>query len=114
MFHPPQEPWIRHPDAAEPNEGQKRKLSELVHGALLEIRALELDGKHEQARVVADLFHNVPILMWTPWFSLGQLQQQISSYQATFPTGGHIDFSQMLSGITSPNTEADSGLTPLT
>ena len=59
MFYPPKEPVRRQPDAAEPDDQQKRKLSELLYAALVEIRSLELDGKHEQARNRICVFHGL-------------------------------------------------------
>lgn len=100
MFIPPKEPWIRHPDAAEPSDEQKRKLSELVYGALVEIRSLERDGKHEQVRAVADLFHNVPMLIWTPWFSFGFLRERVAAYHKQFAGTGHVNFAEWLARIT--------------
>jgi hypothetical protein len=107
MFYPPKEPQFRQPDAAEPNEEQKRQLSELVYGALVEIRSLERDGKHDQARAVADLFHNVPMLIWTPWFSFGFLRERVAAYHDQFADSGYVNFAEWLSKIVSrPENEA--------
>lgn len=110
MFHPPKEPQLRQPDAAELNDEQRRKLSELVYGALVEIRSLERDGKHEQARAVADLFHNVPMLIWTPWFSFSFLRERVLAYHEQFAGSGHVNFAEWLARIV-PSVGNESGST---
>jgi hypothetical protein len=108
MFTPPKEPFGHgnHADAAEPNDAQKRALSELVYAALVEIRALELDGKHDQARAVAELFHNVPKLIWTPWFSFSFLRKQVAAYHEQFAGSGHVNFAEWLAKITGDSASA--------
>jgi hypothetical protein len=59
-----------HPDSRQPNDAQRRKLCEMLHHALVEIRALAADGRGERASDLADAFHNLPQEMWCDYFSL--------------------------------------------
>ena len=53
-----------HSDAKPMTDAQRKKLSEMMYWAFLEIRLLGSGGKAQQAADLADAFHNVPTGMW--------------------------------------------------
>lgn len=57
-------------DAKPLNEGQQKKLCEMMHYAFIEVRLLGWAGKSEQAADLADAFHNLPAQLWQDDFSL--------------------------------------------
>ena len=59
-----------HPDSQTPNDAQRKKLCEMLHHALVEIRWLAGAGRSQQASELADVFHNLPVEMWRDYFSL--------------------------------------------
>lgn len=59
-----------HPDALPLTDAQRRKLSEMMYWAFLEMRMLGHSGQAKQAADLADAFHNVPTGMWHPNFDL--------------------------------------------
>ena len=58
------------PDLKVPNEAQRKKLCEMLHLALVDLRLLSGTGKIEQAHDLADTFHNLPQEMWQDYFSI--------------------------------------------
>ncbi len=58
------------PDAKMPNEAQRKKLCEMLHLALVDLRMLAGSGKNEQAHDLADAFHNLPHEMWQDYFRI--------------------------------------------
>ncbi len=59
-----------HPDSQVPNEAQRKKLCDMLHHALVDIRALAGSGHGEQASDLADAFHNLPQEIWCDYFSI--------------------------------------------
>ena len=59
-----------HQDARLPNDAQRKKLCEMLHYALVEIRSLAVSDRGEQASALADAFHNLPHEMWCDFFSV--------------------------------------------
>jgi hypothetical protein len=53
-----------HPDSRLPNEAQRKKLCEMLHHVLVDIRALAAGGHGQQASDLANAFHNLPHEMW--------------------------------------------------
>lgn len=58
------------PEAKVPNEAQQKKLCDMLHHALVDIRALAGAGHGEQASDLADAFHNLPQEIWRDDFSV--------------------------------------------
>src|SRR3989442_708533 len=56
-------------DARMPTEIERQRLARLIYLAFIDIRIFALDGRVEQARDLADAFHNVPLLMYSNEFS---------------------------------------------
>lgn len=59
-----------HPDSRLPNDAQRRKLCDMLHEALVDIRMLAGAGHGEQASDLADAFHNLPQEIWYDYFSI--------------------------------------------
>ncbi len=53
-----------------PSEGQRKALVHLMYLAFVDLRALCLTGKTQQAKDLTDAFHNLPLMMGRPEFSL--------------------------------------------
>jgi hypothetical protein len=77
---------MMHSDSYLPNEEQRRKLSEMLHSALTEIRAHALAGRAEQAADLADAFHNLPKDMWCDHFSIQDFREAfLEPYHRKWP-----------------------------
>ncbi len=61
---------MMHPDSQLPNEAQQKKLCDMLHHALGDIRLLAASGHGEQASDLADAFHNLPQEIWRDYFSI--------------------------------------------
>lgn len=67
-------------------EAQRRQLSEVLHFAILEIRALASEGNARQAADLADAVHNIPRGIWDDTFDLVFLRDSfLAPYQARYP-----------------------------
>ena len=64
----------------------RKKLCELIHYALVEMRTLGWSGKSQQAADLADAFHNLPRDMWREDFALEFLRDAfLKDYQQKYP-----------------------------
>jgi hypothetical protein len=61
---------VMHPDSGLPNDEQRKKLCDMLHHALVDIRMLAASGHGEQASDLADAFHNLPQEIWCDYFSI--------------------------------------------
>ena len=68
-------------DAKPPTAGQKKALVHLMYMAFVDIRALCLAGKTQQSKDLTDAFHNLPLMMGRPEFSLGVQRDFFVRYQ---------------------------------
>jgi hypothetical protein len=82
-----------------PTDEQKRLLCEMMYRAFLELRHLGWQGKAEQAADLADAFHNLPTVMYSPDFRWSVLHMFLESYQRKYPNGFE-DYVAMLENIT--------------
>lgn len=75
-----------HEDAKLLTEAQRRRLSEILYCAIVEIRRLGWQGKSEQTADLADAFHNLPQGMWLASFSLRSFRDgYLLAYQEKYP-----------------------------
>ena len=72
-------------DRQVPTEAERKHLSRLMYLAFCDLRALAREGRNEQARALAEAFHNVPLLMYTEDFSFQAFREFLSSYQNKYP-----------------------------
>ena len=79
-------------DARMPSQSEQRSLTRLIYVALCEMRALSLERRSEQARDLADAFHNVPLLMHTDKFSFSAMWRSIARYRNKYPSNYSIDY----------------------
>ena len=56
-------------DAKMPTELERRHLARLMYLAFCDLRILACENRNEQARALADAFHNVPLLIYKDDFS---------------------------------------------
>ncbi|MFO0954001.1 MAG: hypothetical protein U0835_23175 [Isosphaeraceae bacterium] len=80
-----------------PDEDQRRRLSELLYAAFVELRGVH--HRPEQVRELAYAFHNLPLTMygWGTW-SVGGLRAGLARYREQYPEGGP-DYVAMLDAI---------------
>lgn len=62
-------------------EGRRKALVHLMYLAFVDLRALCLAGKTQQAKDLTDAFHNLPLMMGRPEFSLGFQRDFFARYQ---------------------------------
>lgn len=67
-------------DARQPNNRQREALSRLAYLAFLEMRILGRENNAAQAADLAEAFHNLPLMMWTPDFSMSCQRDFIARY----------------------------------
>ncbi|HEX9047992.1 MAG TPA: hypothetical protein VF988_13290 [Verrucomicrobiae bacterium] len=81
-------------DARMPTDTEQAGLCQLVYLAFVDIRALILDGKSQQAKDLAEAFHNIPLFMNTANFSFKAFQDSIQRYQAKYKDGTRYNYLQ--------------------
>jgi hypothetical protein len=79
-------------DARLPTESERKSLARLIYMAFCDVRALTKGGHSEQARDLADAFHNVPLLMHTASFSFSAMRRSLDSYRSKYPDGLSTDY----------------------
>lgn len=57
-------------DAKLPSEERRQALARLAYLAFLEMRILGRENKPAQVADLAEAFHNLPLMLWTPEFSM--------------------------------------------
>ena len=77
-----------------PTETERRKLSRLIYLAFVDVRALILDGQPQQAKDLAEAFHNVPLLMHTGDFSFKAFRGFLGSYQQKYTNKARYNYLQ--------------------
>ena len=82
-----------------PTDAQRRKLCELLHHAIVEIRLLGWAGKAGQAADLADAIHNLPSGMWRDDFSLRSFREDfLAPYQQKYPDGRIWNYVALVDG----------------
>ena len=67
-----------------PTEQERKNLSRLMYLAFCDFRALAREGSNQQARALAEAFHNVPLLMYTGDFSFQAFREFLDHYQSKY------------------------------
>ena len=62
-------------------EAERRRLARLMYLAFCDLRKLAREGRAEQARDLAEAFHNIPLLMHTNEFSFTAFREFLERYQ---------------------------------
>jgi len=91
------------------SEGQRRGLCELVGRALVQIRGLSQRGNYQQVAELADAFHSLPTMLYSPIFSWDALETFIVSYHERYPPSQPGDYSDYLSALKSIRNELNQG-----
>lgn len=68
-------------DAKLPTEGQRKALAYLAYKAFLEMRMLGREGKAAQVADLAETFHNLPLILWRPEFSMSCQRSFFARYR---------------------------------
>jgi len=71
-------------DERMPAESERQSLTRLMYLAFCDLRGLSRDGKMEQARALAEAFHNIPLLMHTQNFSFRAFKEFLQRYHDKF------------------------------
>ena len=90
----------RYPNSKPLDDAQRKKLCELIQGALCEIRWFGRDGRSTQAGDLANAFHNVPALMWSDEFSIEYFRDTfLIPYQRKYPEPRNRDYVVLVNEI---------------
>lgn len=81
-------------DARMPTDAERKQLARMMYLAFVDIRAQLLHGSPQQAKDLAEAFHNVPLLMYSRDFSFEAFQRFLGQYQQKHPSKGHVDYLQ--------------------
>lgn len=81
-------------DARMPTEAERRNLSHLMYLAFIDIRALILDGQPQQAKDLAEAFHNIPLLMYKGDFSFKAFRDFWEGYQQKYSANTRYNYLQ--------------------
>jgi hypothetical protein len=65
-------------------EIERKNLTRLMYLAFCDLRGLARDGKMEQAKSLAEAFHNIPLLMHTQNFSFRAFRDFLQKYQDNY------------------------------
>jgi hypothetical protein len=65
-------------------EAERKRLTRLMYLAFCDLRGLAREGKMEQARSLAEAFHNIPLLMHTQNFSFRAFKDFLQRYQEKY------------------------------
>jgi hypothetical protein len=91
---------LMHPDSRLPNNAQQKKLCDMVHRALVDIRMLAATGRGEQASDLADAFHNIPQEIWVEYFSVSFFREAfLIPYYRKWPDRTPCDYLAMLEEV---------------
>ena len=77
-----------------PTDTERKNLSRLIYLAYTDIRALILDGQPQQAKDLAEAFHNVPLLMHTDKFSFKAFRDFLERYQQQYADKARFNYLQ--------------------
>jgi hypothetical protein len=81
-------------DARMPTDSERRNLSRLMYFAFVDVRALILHGDPRQAKDLAEAFHNIPLLMYTPDFSFKAFHDFLANYQEKYADKARVNYLQ--------------------
>jgi len=81
-------------DARMPTDSERKNLSRLLYLAFVDVRALILDGQPQQAKDLAEAFHNVPLLMHTDGFSFKAFRDFLERYQQQYADKARFNYLQ--------------------
>jgi hypothetical protein len=81
-------------DARMTTETERQKLSRLMSLAFVDVRALILDGQPQQAKDLAEAFHNIPLLMHTGDFSFKAFRDFLENYQQKYADKARYNYLQ--------------------
>ncbi len=81
-------------DARMPTETERQSLSRLMYIAFCDLRALAREGCTQQAKDLAEAFHNIPLLMHTSDFSLKAFRDFLGRYQQKYEGKAQFNYLQ--------------------
>ena len=92
-------------DARPLSEIERQKLSRMMYLAFCDLRALARQAQAQQAKDLAEAFHNVPLLMHTNEFSFKVFRELLERYQEKYK--GHLRFDYLEEWEKLEDTEAN-------
>jgi len=75
-----------------PTDAERKNLSRLMYLAFVDVRALALNGNSQQAKDLAEAFHNIPLLMYTPDFSFKVFRDFLQNYRQKYTNQARFDY----------------------
>ena len=87
-------------DARLPTDEQRKALASLAYKAFLEMRLLGRENKADQVADLAEAFHNLPLLLWRPEFSMKCQQDYFVRYHEKHGVREGFDYRNELENIT--------------
>ena len=81
-------------DARMPTEPERQSLARLMYLAFCDLRALALNGQTQQAKDLAEAFHNIPLLMHTGDFSFKAFRDFLERYQQKYEGQARFNYLQ--------------------
>ena len=79
-------------DARMLTDAERQRLSRLVYLAFCDLRALAREGLAQQAKDLAEAFHNIPLLMYTSEFSFKAFRDFLARYQQRYSGNLRFDY----------------------
>ncbi len=89
------------------SERQRRELCELIGRAFVQIRGLSQRGDSRQAAEVADAFHSLPTMLYSPAFSWEALEVFFTSYHSRYPPARPGEYFDYLSALREIKAQAE-------
>lgn len=90
-FHVPD--W-KFEDARILTDAERQRLSRLMYVAFCDLRALAREGRAQQAKDLAEAFHNIPLLMHTGDFSFKAFRDFLERYQQKYEGQARFNYLQ--------------------
>jgi hypothetical protein len=87
-------PMWKFDDARMPTDAERKSLARLMYVAFCDLRALILDGQTQQAKDLAEAFHNIPLLMHKGDFSFRAFRDFLERYQQKYADKARYNYLQ--------------------
>jgi len=88
-------------DARMPTEAERQQLARLMYIAFCDLRALAREDRAQQAKDLAEAFHNIPLLMHTSDFSFKGFRGFLERYQEKYEGQSQFNYLKEWEKLTS-------------
>jgi len=86
---------------------ERRKISNLLYFAIVDIRNLSLEGESEHAADLADTFHTLPTDLWSDRFSLKLFRDFLVAYEEKYPKRKGFKYLKVFDEMVKTNFEIE-------